>query len=90
MAKINGKYINDIAGDLSPELQTEYQLVKQAYLEYKAIRDSFEGKVRDTLGNDNLVFSYRFGRLSATVGEPKAQPKPVKPRQTLADWLAQQ
>lgn len=89
MAKVNGKYLNDIAGDLPQALQDEYSTVKDFYREYMEVRKGFEDKVREHLGCDDLVFSYRFGQLSCSVGEPKAE-KVSKPKINLAQWLEQQ
>jgi hypothetical protein len=90
MAKVNGKYLNDIADDLPEDLRLEYELVKDSYRQHKATQAMFEAKLRDHLGEPNLVCSYRFGQLSISVGEPKAVKAPVKPKLSLSDWLEQQ
>lgn len=90
MAKVNGKYLNDIAGDLPEELQLEYLMVKESYAKHQATTKAFEAKVRNYLQEPKLVFSYRFGQLSCHVGEDKPQPKPAKPKINLAAWLEQQ
>lgn len=90
MAKANGKYLNDIAGDLPAELQQEYAKVKASYLQHKAVQKAFEDSLRAYLDEPNLVCSYRFGQLSVSVGEAKAPKAEAKPKINLAQWLEQQ
>lgn len=89
MAKVNGKYLNDIAGDLPQDLQQEYANIKQSYLAHKARQATFEDKLREHFDCPELVCSYRFGQLSVSIGEPKAV-KVAKPKINLAQWLEQQ
>ena len=92
MAKINGKYLNDIEDMLSEELREQYHAVKASYNAHKALQQAFEGLLALELDipAEKLVCSYRFGKLSISVGEAKAKPVAVKPKVSLADWLAQQ
>jgi hypothetical protein len=89
MAKVNGKYLNDIAGDLPVDLQLEYAKVKESYLAHKATQKAFEDMLREHLDCPDLVCSYRFGQLSVSIGEPKPA-KVSKPKINLAQWLEQQ
>ena len=89
MAKVNGKYLNDIAGDLPAELQQEYAKVKASYLAHKELTKAFEAMVCDHLGAE-LAFSYRFGQLSVSVAEAKPVKAAAKPKVNLAQWLEQQ
>jgi hypothetical protein len=91
MAKVNGKYLNDMASLLPVELQAEFDLVKTAYNEHKALQKAFEAKVREHLAEPKLAFSYRFGKLSCSVGETEVKAvKAVAPKVNLAEWLEQQ
>ena len=89
MAKVNGKYLNDIASDLPEALQLEYLAVKESYLAHKATQAAFEEQLREHFDCPELVCSYRFGQLSVSIGEPKAV-KVAKPKINLAQWLEQQ
>jgi hypothetical protein len=93
MAKINGKYLNDIEDMLSAELQEEYQLVKASYNEHKLLQKAFEAKLSAEIGvpaGKRLACSYRFGKLSVSVEEGKAEVIQPKAKLNLADWLEQQ
>ena len=90
MPKINGKYLNDMESLLPQDLQDELELVRDSYREHKAVQAEFEAKVRAHLQQPDLVFSYRFGKLSISQGEPKAAPKAAAPKINLAQWLEQQ
>jgi hypothetical protein len=94
MAKINGKYLNDIEDMLSPELQAEYRQVKASYNAHKAKQQAFEELLAVELGVDGgkrLACSYRFGKLSISVEDSKpVASKPVVQKINLAQWLEQQ
>jgi hypothetical protein len=92
MAKLNGKYLNDVQDDLSEELQLEFMAVKESYTRHKAVQAQFEAKLAEYLGvpeGKKLVCSYRFGKLGLSIEEAKPVAQP-KPKQSLSDWLAQQ
>ena len=89
MAKVNGKYLNDIAGDLPEDLRREYEQVKASYKAHKELTDMFEDNLREHFDCPGLKAWYRFGQLSVSVGEAKAE-KVSKPKINLAQWLEQQ
>src|SRR5215831_5297035 len=75
MAKVNGKYLNDIAGDLSEDMQLEYLAVKESYNQHKAVQKAFEAKLAKYLEVPEgkvLNCSYRYGQLSISVEDSKA------------------
>lgn len=73
-----------------------YQTSKDAYRQYKALRNTFEGAMQSAFADKlpsgyELKFGYNFGKLSIAVGpvsEKKAQPKAES--ESLGDWLAGQ
>jgi hypothetical protein len=89
MAKVNGKYLNDIAGDLPEDLHMEYLMVKESYKAHRVLTEAFETKLRDHFDCPELKAWYRYGQLSVSIGEPKAV-KVSKPKVSLSDWLEQQ
>ncbi len=82
--------IGDEQGDIA---WTYYENAKQAYREYKALRQIFEAQMQDAFAEKlptgmELKFGYNYGKLSIAVGpvsERKAQPKAES--ESLGDWL---
>lgn len=93
MAKINGKYLNDIQNDLPEELQLGFLEVKDSYTAHKAVQASFEAKLARYLEvpeGKRLVCNYRFGKLGISVEDGKAPVVQPKAKINLAQWLEQQ
>ena len=82
--------------ELSDDSRIRYFAAKEAYKAYKAARDAFEHTMQleycDRVGNGNeLKFGYNFGKLSVAIGPKTARKsKSEAPKQTLAEFLAQQ
>lgn len=89
------EWVNDIdVSKLSAQQQKDYQDYKAAYAMMKEAKDRFEGGMNAAYGlpkdGKELVFNYRFGKLSIAIGEasqPKAQ---AKGKVNLAEFLASQ
>lgn len=88
--------INAIGNEQASIAWAHYEDAKQAYREYKALRQIFEAQMQACFEDKlpvsrELKFGYNFGKLSIAVGpvtERKAQPK--ADGESLGDWLAGQ
>lgn len=95
MAKEDWKQV-DVDGELTEQGKALYVAAKDAYRAYKAAKDAFEGYMQTANAEhmpagQELKFGYMFGKLSIAVG-PKSERKAAaaKPKQGLAEWLAEQ
>lgn len=86
-------WLNVSLDDLSVTARREYEEYKTSYRIMKENRERFEG----TMAKDNpvatgqrLVFGYNFGKLSLAVVADDQPRKQAKPKQSLADFLANQ
>lgn len=86
-------WLNVSLDDISIQARHQYEQYKAAYRLMKEAREAFEG----TMTRDNpvatgqrLVFGYNFGKLSLAVVADDQPRKQAKPKQSLADFLANQ
>ena len=67
-----------------------YEAYRAANRKAAELREAFEAKMCELMGNDQVQFGYKFGKLSFTVDVEARKPKAsAKAKLSLAEWLEQ-
>lgn len=94
----NANWLNDVdPASLGEEAEALYNEYRAAYRAASAKRDAFEAHVNDAMRDAGrlpngkaVVFSYRFGKLSMSLGDARPARKAAAKPVSLQDWLANQ
>ena len=88
----SGKEWNDLDTNSLPQAAQEaYNIYREANRKAAQCREAFEAIMVEAMGNADIQFGYRFGKLSFTTdGAPRKAKAPGKAKLTLDQWLAQQ
>lgn len=94
----NSNWLNDVdPASLGEEAEALYNDYRAAYRTASAKRDAFETHVNDAMRDAGqlpdgkaIVFSYRFGKLSMSIGEARQPRKAAAKPLSLAAWLEAQ
>jgi hypothetical protein len=93
------KYRNDCEAELTSAQRDLYQAFKALQRQAAAARQAFEDKMNADYraegafkAGEALVFNYRFGKLSLSLGEARERKvrAQAQPRQSLGAWLKAQ
>ena len=69
----------------------QYEAYRAANRKAAELREAFEAKMCELMGNDQVQFGYKFGKLSFTCdGSPRKAKAAPKAKLTLDQWLDQQ
>ena len=85
-------WINNVnPSTLSARAQEDYKAYKEAYAYAKELKAKFESGMNEDFhvpAGKSLIFNYKFGKLSLSVGD--AQVKATQPKVDLSQWIAEQ